>query len=63
MKPALYVGTIAHRRHIPVEHRFQYEFFMWFLNLDELDVPAIAWSLVFNKKMGTQPFSSTRLLR
>lgn len=37
MKPALYVGTIAHRRQVPVEHRFQYEFFMWFLNLDELD--------------------------
>jgi len=37
MKPSLYVGTIAHRRQIPVEHRFQYGFFMWFLNLDELD--------------------------
>ena len=37
MKPSLYVGTIAHRRQIPVEHRFQYRFFMWFLNLDELD--------------------------
>lgn len=37
MKPALYVGTIAHRRQIPVEHRFLYGFFMWFLNLDELD--------------------------
>lgn len=37
MKPALYVGTIAHRRQIPVEHRFKYPFFMWFLNLDGLD--------------------------
>lgn len=37
MKPSLYVGTIAHRRQIPVEHRFKYPFFMWFLNLDELD--------------------------
>jgi DUF1365 family protein len=37
MKPSLYIGTIAHRRHLPVEHRFQYGFFMWFLNLDELD--------------------------
>jgi len=43
MKPALYVGTIAHQRHIPVEHRFQYGFFMWFLNLDELDtLPALS---------------------
>lgn len=38
MNPALYVGTIAHRRQLPVEHRFQYGFFMWFLNLDELAV-------------------------
>lgn len=37
MNPALYIGTIAHRRRIPVDHTFQYPFFMWFLNLDELD--------------------------
>jgi len=37
MKPALYIGEIAHKRIIPVEHSFQYPFFMWFLNLDELD--------------------------
>jgi len=37
MKSALYIGTIAHRRRIPVEHKFHYPFFMWFLNLDELD--------------------------
>jgi len=37
MKPALYVGTIAHRRQVPLEHHFKYSFFMWFLNLDELE--------------------------
>lgn len=37
MKTSLYVGTIAHHRKIPVEHRFKYPFFMWFLNLDEVD--------------------------
>ncbi len=37
MKSALYVGTISHTRWIPREHRFQYPFFMWFLNLDELE--------------------------
>lgn len=42
MKPSLYVGTIAHRRLIPIENRFQYGFFMWFLNLDELEnVPSL----------------------
>jgi DUF1365 family protein len=37
MNHALYVGTIAHRREIPVDHSFQYPFFMWFLNLDKFD--------------------------
>lgn len=37
MKSAFYIGTIAHRRNIPVKHSFQYPFFMWFLNLDGLD--------------------------
>ncbi len=32
----LYVGTVAHRRFLPREHRFQYPFFMWFFRLDEL---------------------------
>ena len=37
MNSALYVGTIAHQRHIPIPHTFRYPFFMWYLNLDELD--------------------------
>ena len=37
MKSSLYVGTIGHSRQIPRKHSFQYPFFMWFLNLDELD--------------------------
>jgi uncharacterized protein len=37
MKSAIYVGRITHRRHIPRAHGFGYPFFMWFLNLDELD--------------------------
>jgi DUF1365 family protein len=37
MKSSLYIGTIGHSRQIPRKHRFQYPFFMWFLNLDELD--------------------------
>lgn len=42
MKHGLYVGTIAHHREIPVDHRFQYPFFMWLLNLDELDeIPSL----------------------
>ena len=37
MKPSIYVGTVSHRRYLPKQHRFSYPFFMWFLNLDELD--------------------------
>ena len=37
MKSAIYVGEIAHQRNVPKVHRFRFPFFMWFLNLDELD--------------------------
>ena len=37
METAIYAGFIAHTRHIPKQHSFKYPFFMWFLNLDELD--------------------------
>jgi len=37
MKPALYIGEVDHQRYLPRTHNFQYPFFMWFLNLDELD--------------------------
>ncbi|KJS00929.1 MAG: hypothetical protein VR65_11060 [Desulfobulbaceae bacterium BRH_c16a] len=42
MNSAFYVGTIGHRRFIPREHRFSYHFFMWYLDLDEIDsLPSI----------------------
>lgn len=34
--PALYVGTIRHRRFAPTPHRFQYSLFMAFLDIDRL---------------------------
>jgi uncharacterized protein len=37
VKSALYQGRVFHHRHTPRHHRFSYRFFMWFLNLDELD--------------------------
>ena len=43
MKSAFYQGRVFHRRRIPRSHGFSYRFFMWFLNLDELDrVPDLA---------------------
>lgn len=44
MKSAIYVGEIAHQRFLPKIHRFRYPFFMWFLNLDELEgLPNLGW--------------------
>ncbi len=37
MTSALYVGRVAHQRFIPREHRFSYPFFMWFLDLEQVD--------------------------
>lgn len=37
MKSAIYVGEIVHERNIPKVHRFRYPFFLWYLNLDELE--------------------------
>jgi len=37
MEPAIYTGTIGHARFIPKSHRFRYPFFMWYLNLDEVE--------------------------
>lgn len=36
MNSCLYVGTVRHRRHTPVEHSFRYPLFMLQLDLDEL---------------------------
>ena len=44
MRSSLYVGKISHHRRIPADHRFSYRFFMWFLDLDEIDrLPSFGW--------------------
>lgn len=37
MQSSLYIGTIGHRRYLPKKHAFSYPFFMYFLNLDEIE--------------------------
>lgn len=39
MHSCLYEGTVSHRRHVPVDHQFQYRLFMVYLDLDE--IPAV----------------------
>jgi uncharacterized protein len=42
MESSLYIGAITHRRYIPKKHGFSYPFFMYFLNLDEIEqIPSI----------------------
>ncbi|MBW6508772.1 MAG: DUF1365 domain-containing protein [Desulfuromonadales bacterium] len=37
MSSALYVGRVTHQRFIPRQHSFSYPFFMWFLDLEQVD--------------------------
>jgi DUF1365 family protein len=37
MESALYSGHIVHTRHLPKVHTFRYPFFMWYLDLDNVD--------------------------
>jgi DUF1365 family protein len=37
VEPALYVGTVRHRRWLPRTHEFHYSLFMSFLDIDDLD--------------------------
>jgi len=37
MKSALYAGTISHTRYIPKVHGFSYPFFMYYLDLEEME--------------------------
>jgi DUF1365 family protein len=44
MKSAFYAGYIGHKRYIPRNHSFKYPFFMWFLDLEEVDsMSDIGW--------------------
>lgn len=37
MNSAIYSGTVSHTRHLPKVHSFSYPFFMWYLDLDEIE--------------------------
>lgn len=37
IQSALYVGKVFHARHVPKKHAFDYNIFLFWLNLDELD--------------------------
>ncbi|MEE4241826.1 MAG: DUF1365 domain-containing protein [Desulfopila sp.] len=37
MNSAIYVGRISHRRYLPKSHSFSYPFFMWYLDLEEVE--------------------------
>ena len=37
MESAIYSGFISHVRFLPKQHRFRYPFFMWYLDLDNIE--------------------------
>lgn len=37
IESALYIGKVFHARHVPKKHAFDYNIFLFWLNLDELD--------------------------
>ena len=49
MHSAIYQGYLRHRRFLPTEHRFSYQVFMMYLDLDELD-EVLALSPLWSKR-------------
>ena len=49
MHSAIYQGYVRHRRFLPRAHKFSYEVFMMYLDLDELD-EVLALSPLWSKK-------------
>ncbi len=58
MKSALYAGHIYHTRHIPKIHTFRYPFFMWFLDLEEIEK-----GISFGKWFSSVSFALSRFKR
>lgn len=49
--PALYVGTLRHRRHGPTAHEFRYSLFMVLLDVDGLaEAMAVSWLTGYNRR-------------
>ncbi len=62
MESAIYTGYIGHQRFLPKRHSFRYPFFMWFLDLDEIDsIPSLGrW--FSTKKWALSRFNRTDYL-
>ena len=49
--PALYTGTVRHRRHAPAAHEFQYSLFMALLDIDRIpESMAQSWLTGYNRR-------------
>lgn len=47
---AIYEGVIEHRRYVERDHRFKYDVYMLFLNVNEVDSPKKRWPLISRRK-------------
>ena len=49
--PALYAGTVRHRRHAPAAHEFQYSLFMALLDIDRIpEAMSVSWLSGYNRR-------------
>lgn len=56
MQSCIYEGTVAHRRHEPVTHHFQYRLFMVYLDLDELPALVVRGGLIGDDRFAGRSF-------
>jgi DUF1365 family protein len=63
MNSALYKATVMHNRLEPKPHRFHYNVFMFYLDLDELDIIAKKFHLISRNKFNVFSFRDKEHLR
>lgn len=56
MYSCIYDGVVTHRRRVPVEHKFRYQLFMVYLDLDELPALVGRRGLIANRRVATRSF-------
>ncbi len=56
MHSCIYEGTVSHRRHVPVNHQFQYRLFMLYLDLAELPSLVGSSALIGDTAKGLRSF-------
>ncbi|QDV23245.1 DUF1365 domain-containing protein [Aureliella helgolandensis] len=56
MHSCIYEGTVSHRRHVPLNHQFQYRLYMVYLDLDEIPAMLGSRALLGNRATSVRSF-------